>query len=75
MPSKWIGCIQRGRVGKRRSPREKTDRYNPENRSCNAGRREYNMQLQVEFLTEPTKEDWQSSVRRVRLPSTNPRAR
>jgi len=57
MPSKRIGCIQRGEVGKRWSPREKANRYDPEGKWCNAGRPEYNMQLQVEFSTEPTKED------------------
>jgi len=75
MPSKWIGCIHKGQVGKRWSPREKAYRYDPEDKSCNAGRPEYNMQLQVEFSTEPTKEDWPSSVQRVRLPSTSTRAR
>jgi len=75
MPSKWIGCIHRGQVGKRWSPREKAYRYDPEDKSCNAGGPEYNMQLLVEFSTEPAKEDWPSSVRRIRLPSTNTRAR
>ena len=74
MPSKWIGCHQRGQVGKRWSPREKTYRYDPEETSCNAGTSEYNMQWQVEFSSEPTKEDWRSSVQRVRLPSTSTRA-
>jgi len=75
MPSKWIGCIHRGQVGKRCSPREKAYRYDPEDKSCNARRPENNMQLRVEFSTELTKEDWPSSVRRVRLPSMNTRAR
>jgi len=75
MPSKWIGCIHRGQVGKRWSPREKAYRYDPQDKSYNAGRPEYNMQLQVEFSTEPTKEDWPSSVQRVRLPSVSTRAR
>jgi len=75
MPSKWIGCIHRGQVGKRWSPREKTYRYDPEDKSCNAGRREYEMQLHTEFLTEPTKEEWLSSIQRVRLLSTSMRAR
>jgi len=69
MPSKSIGCIHRGQVCKRWSLREKAHRYNPENKSCNAGRPEYNMQLHVEFSTEPTKEESPSSVQRVRLPS------
>ena len=71
MPSKWIGSIRKGQVGKRWSAREKAYRYEPEDKSCNAGRPEYNMQLQVAFSTEPTKEDWPSSVQRVRLPSTS----
>jgi len=75
MPSKWIGCIHREQVGKRWSLREKAYRYDPEDKSGNAGRSEYNMQLQVEFSTEPTKEDWPSPVQRVRLPSTSTRAR
>jgi len=75
MPSKWIGCIHRGQVGKSWSPREKTYRCDPEDKSYNAGRPEYNMQLRVELSTEPTKEDWPSSVQRVRLPSVSTRAR
>ena len=75
MPSKWIGCIHRGLVGKRWSPRENAYRYDPEDKSCNAGRPEYNMQLRVEFSTEPTKEDWPSSVQLVRLPSVSTRVR
>jgi len=75
MPSKWIRCIHRGQVGKRWSPREKAYRYDPEDKSCNAGRLEYEMQLHTEFLTVPTKEEWPSSVQRVRLPSTSTRAR
>jgi len=67
MPSKWIGCIHKGQVGKRWSLREKAYRYDPEDKSCNAARPEYNMLLQVEFSTGPTKEDWPSSVQRVRL--------
>jgi len=57
MPSKWIGCIHRGQVGKRWSPREKAYRYDHEDQSCNAGRLEYDMQLHAAFLTVPTKED------------------
>ena len=75
MPSKWIGCIHRGQVGKRWSPREKAYRYNPEDKSCNAGTPEYDIQLHIEFSTEPTKEEMTSSVRRVRLPVTSTRAR
>jgi len=75
MPSTWIGCIHRGQVGKRWSPREKAYRYDPEDKSYNAGRQEYNMQLQVEFSTEPTKGDWPSSVQRVKLPSVSTRVR
>jgi len=69
MPSKWIGCIHRGQVGKRWSPRAEAPRYDPEHKSCNAGRPESDMQSPVEFLTEPTNEEWPSSVQRVRLPS------
>jgi len=75
MSSKWIRCIHRGQVGKRWSPWEKAYRYDPEDKSYNAGRPEYTMHLLVEFSMEPTKEDWPSSVRRVRLLSTNMRAR
>jgi len=62
MPSKWIVCIHKGQVGKRCSPREKAHRYDPEDKSCNAGRPEYNIRSLVEFSMEPTKEDWPSSV-------------
>jgi len=75
MPSKWIWCIHRRQVGKRWSLREKAYRYDPENKSRNAGSPEYLMQLQVEFWTERTKQDWPSSVQRVRLPWMNTRAR
>jgi len=75
MPSRWIRCIHKGQVGKRGSMREKTHRYDPEEKSCNAGRPEYNMQLPVEFSTEPTNEDWPSSVSQVRLPSVSIGAR
>jgi len=75
MASKWIGCIHKGQVGKRRSPREIAHRYDPEDKSCNAGGTEYNMLVQVEFSTEPTKQDWPSSVQQVRLPSVSTRAR
>jgi len=75
MPSKWIGCIHRGQVGKRWSQRENTYRYDPEGKSCNAGRPAYDMQLHAPFLTEPTKADWSSSVQRVGLPSTSTGAR
>jgi len=75
MPSKWNRCIHRGQVGKRWSPREKAYRYDPEDKSCNAGRPEYNMQLRVEFSTEPSNKEWPSSVQRVRLPSVSTGAR
>jgi len=68
MPSKWIRQIQKGDVGKRRSPREKTHRGDPESMSCNAGRPEYDMRPHTKFSTEQTKEEWPSSVQRVRLP-------
>jgi len=75
MPSKWMWGIHRGQVGQRWSPRDNAYRYDPQDKSCNAGGPEYNMQLQVEFSTEPTKEDWPSSVQRVRLPSVSTGAR
>jgi len=75
MPSKWIGCIHREQVGKRWSPRGKAYRYDPEDKSCNARRQEYNMQSRVEFSTEPTNEEWPNSVQRVRLPSVSTGAR
>jgi len=75
MPSKWIGGIHRGPVGKGWSPREEAHRYDPEDKSCNAGRPEYDMRLHVKFSTEPTKEDRPSSVQRVRLPLMSTRAR
>jgi len=56
MPSQWIGCIHKGQVGKRWSPREKAHRYNPEDKQYNAGRPPYDMPLKAEFSTEPTKE-------------------
>ena len=62
MPSKWIGCIHKGRVGKRWSLGEKAYWYNPVEKSCNAGRPEYDMWLHAEMSTEPTKEDWPSYV-------------
>jgi len=75
MPSKWIGCIHKGQVGKRWSPRENAYRYDPEGKSCNAGRAEYDMQLRVEFPTDGTNDEWPSSVQRVRLPSVSTGAR
>jgi len=74
MPSKWFGCIHRGHVGKRWSPRGKTHWHDAEHKSCNAERPEYDMWSHVEFSTETTKEDWPSSVQRVRLPLVNTRA-
>jgi len=66
--SKLIGCIHKGQVGKRWSPREKAHRYGPEGKSCNALRSHNDMRLQAEFLPEPTKEDWPFSVQCVRAP-------
>jgi len=51
MPSKWIGYIHKEQVGKRWSPREKYHWYDPDDKSCNAGRPEYDMRLYVEFST------------------------
>jgi len=62
MPSKWIVCIHKGQVGKRWSPRENAHRYDPEDTSCNARRPEYNMRSHVACSTEPTKEEWPSTV-------------
>jgi len=75
MPSKWIGCIHRGQVGKRWSPREEAHRYDPVDKSCNARRPAYDMQSHVEFSMEPTNEEWPSSVQRVRLPPITTGAR
>ena len=75
MPSKGIGCIHKGQVGKRWSLRKKAHGNDGEDKSCNAGRPEYNMQLHVKFSMEPSKEDWPSSVQRVRLPSESTGAR
>jgi len=75
MASKWIGGIHKGQVGKSWSPREKTHRYDPEDKSCNAKSPESDMRLHVKFSTEPTKDDWPSSVHRVRLLSVSTRAR
>jgi len=75
MPSKWIGCIHSGQVGKRWSPREEADRYDHEDKSCNAGRPEYDMPSHVEFSTQPTSKEWPSSIQRVRLPSMSTGAR
>jgi len=69
MPSKWIGCIHRGQVGKRSCQREEAHMYDPEDQTSNAGRPEYDMQSHVEFSTEPTNGEWPSSVQRVTLPS------
>ena len=46
MPCKWIGCMHKGQVRKRWSPRETAHKYDPEDKSCNARRPNYNMQLQ-----------------------------
>jgi len=75
MPCKWIGCIHKGQVGKSWSWSEKTHRYDPENKLCNDGRPEYDMRLHAEVSTEPTKEEWLSSVWRVRLPRLTTGAR
>jgi len=75
MPSKWIWCIRKGQVGTRWSLREKTDRQDPEDKSCNAGTSDYDLQLHAKFSTERTKEDWPFSVQRVRLPSVSTGAR
>jgi len=75
MPSKWIGCIHKGQVGKRLRPREKAHMYHPEDKSCKAGRPEYDIRVHVKFSMEPTKQDWPSSVQRVKLHSVSTGAR
>jgi len=75
MLSKWIGCIHKGRVGKRWSQREKTYMSDPEDKSCNAERPEDDMRSHAKFCTEPTRGDWPSSVQQVRLRSATARAR
>jgi len=54
--SKTIGCIHKGQVGKSWSLREKAYTYDPEDKWCNAGRPESDMQLHAEFSTKPIKE-------------------
>jgi len=68
MPHKWMGGIHKGQVGKRWSWREKTHRCDAMDKSCNSGRQEYEMGLHTKFSTEPAKEEWPSSLSRVRLP-------
>jgi len=75
MAIKWIRGIHKVQVGKRWSLREKAHRDDPEDKSCNAGRLEYDMRLHAKFLTKPTKDEWPSSVRRVRLQPLTPEAR
>jgi len=75
MPSKWIGRIHEAQVRTRWSPRERSHSYDPEDKSGNAGRREYDMLSHVEFWMEPTKDEWPSSVQQVRLPSVSTGAR
>jgi len=75
MPSKKIGCIHKGQVGKRWSLRDEAHRYDPENKSCNAGRPTYDIHSCVAFSTKPTNVGWPSSVQRVRLPSVRTGAR
>jgi len=61
MPCNWIGWFHQGQVGKRWSLRQKAHRYDPEGKSCNAGRKESDMELLAEFLTEQTREEWPTS--------------
>jgi len=53
--SKWMVCIDKGWVGKTSSARENTHRCNPEEKSCNAGKPEYDMWLNAKFSMESTK--------------------
>jgi len=62
MPSKWIRSIHKSQVSERSSPREKTHRCNPQDKSCNARRPEYDIQSHAKFSMEPTKEEWPSAV-------------
>ena len=57
------------------SQREKDEMSHLKSQSYNTGEQEYDMQAQTQFSTEPTKEDWSSSVHRVRLLAWTPRAR
>jgi len=50
-------------------------RCDPEDKSCNAGECEDDIQSYAEFSTEPTKEDRPSCVQRVRIPLRNTWAR
>jgi len=75
MAGKWIRGIHRGQVGKSWSPRQEAHRYDREDKSCNAGRPEYDRLSHVEFSTEPTNKEWPSSVQRVKLPSMSTGAR
>ena len=71
MPSKWIGGIHKGQVGKRWSPRGKNHRVDPEDKSYDAGKQEWSMQSHKWLSTEPTKEDGPSSVQRISSPIMN----
>ena len=68
MPSKWIGSVHKGPVCMRWSLRQKNHRFDPEDRSSNAGERECSMQSHSRFSTELTKGDRLSLVQRMNLP-------
>jgi len=48
---------------------EKTHSCDPEDKSSNGGRQEFDLLSPVEFSMDPIKEEGPSSVWRVRLPS------
>jgi len=75
MLSKWIGCIHKGQVGTRWSPRAKPYMSDPEDKSGNAEKPEDDMWSHVKFSTEPIRGDWPASVQRVRLPLATTGAR
>ena len=68
MPSKWSGGLHKGQVGTRWSPRGKNHRFDPEDKSYNAGEQEWSIQSHTWFSTEPTEEDGPSSVQRISIP-------
>jgi len=62
MLSEWIGRIHKGQVGKSWSPREKAHKYDSENKLCNAVNQNPTCGCMSKFSTEPTTEDWSSSI-------------
>jgi len=62
MASKWIGLIYKGYFGKGWGLRDETYRYNPEDKSCNAGKQGCDLGSHTQFSTEATKEECPSSL-------------